>query len=213
MRLVWIIALVAPLVQALALVPRGPLQRPRPHCQPLARTPTLCATIADGGSGNGGSNVNGGGRGKGEGDDGDEEEEDIDVSSALSDAGLSADQLPEDMTEALKSGRIGPDELSNYKGALSSPVTRALAASAYIRCRLIAEPRLANVLAIEIGVGCLSTLAAEKAARGDNFRKELDFVLANQVRAGLPHFPAQDSLAGEMGRGSRPAGAGVKALA
>lgn len=142
----------------------------------------LCVTADGGGSDGGGSGGSGFGDGGGGGDGGDDDgDEEVDVTSMLSDAGLETDQLPNDLMDALKSRRIGPEELSNYKSVLGSPLTRALATSAYIRCRLISEPRLTSVLAIEIFVGCLSTLAAEKAARGDAFRKELDFVLANQV--------------------------------
>ena len=89
--------------------------------------------------------------------------------------------MPDDMADALAAGRIGDAEMANWDAVLSNPIAKALAASAYIRCRLLAEPRLPNILAIEIAVGCLATLAAEKAARGEKFFKELDFVLANQV--------------------------------
>ena len=82
---------------------------------------------------------------------------------------------------ALKAGQIGASELANWRAVTANPLMRLLAMSAYIRARLLASPMLPRVLGIEVGVGCLTTLAAESAARGERFGKELDFVLANQV--------------------------------
>ena len=146
----------------------------------LRVTPAWCLADDDG-NGGGGGPVDGSGGGGGDGDgDGDGDES---ASGALAKAGLDADSLPEDLLEALKAGRIGSTELANWKSVVSNPLTKVLAMSAFIRARLLADPRLATVLGIECGVGCLSTLAAEKAARGDKFRQELDFVLANQVQS------------------------------
>jgi len=127
-----------------------------------ARVWCLADAGGDGGAGGGGAVGGGGGDGEQGGEDGDE-------------------WLPADMAGALDAGRIGEAELANWKAVLANPLTKLLAMSAYVRARLLAEPRLPSILAIEVCVGCLSTLAAEKAARGANFRKELDFVLANQV--------------------------------
>ena len=168
------------------------------NARPLLRTPTptlasaiprrhapasisCLADSGDGGDGGaGGVGDGGGGDNEGEGNDGDGDES-PDLSALLTKLGLDLEKLPRDMQAALRAGRIGESELSNWKGGLGNPVTKVLAASAYIRCRLLAEPRLPTILAIEVAVGCLSTLAAEKAARGEAFQKELDFVLANQV--------------------------------
>jgi len=101
------------------------------------------------------------------------------VSSALAESGLQSDSIPEDVLEALRAGRIGSAELSNWKNVLGNPLLRVLALSSYFRDRLLAEPRLATVLGIEIALGGISNLAAEKASRGERFAKEIDFVVAN----------------------------------
>lgn len=161
---------------------RLPLASPAATRQRFAvrASPPILCTAGDGGDG--GVTGGGGGRGGGEGEgEGEGDEENGDVDAILAKTGVDADSLPEDVLAALKAGRIGESELTNWKSVLGNPLTKALAASTYIRCRLLAEPRLPGILGIECGVGCLSTLAAEKAARGSSFVRELDFVFANQV--------------------------------
>lgn len=136
--------------------------------------------LSDGGDGGGGGPIDGDGGGGDDYDDGDESDGD-DASSALTKAGVDSDALPEDVLTALNAGRIGATELTNWQNMMSSPITKALGATAFIRNRLMAEPRLTTVLAIEIALGCLSTLAAEWTSRGSKFWKELDFVISNQV--------------------------------
>ena len=154
----------------------------RPLIRPAVARPAAIHCLADAGGDGGDSGGVGGGDGRGDGDDNqDGDDDDVDVAGALAKAGVDADSIPADMMSALEAGRIGDAELVNWAKVCENPLTKLLAASAYIRCRLLASPTLPTVLGIEIGVGCLSTLAAEKAARGEKFRQELDFVLANQV--------------------------------
>jgi hypothetical protein len=155
--------LLAELVTGLSLTHARPLLRAAP---PPRAAAAWCLADAGGDDAGGGGAVGGGGGGGGDGDGGDEDD---------------GAWMPGDMRAALEAGRIGEAELANWKSVLANPLTKALAASTYVRCRLLAEPRLPAILAIEVGVGCLATLAAEKAARGDKFLAELDFVLANQV--------------------------------
>lgn len=165
--------------EALALGGARP-SLPRATCP--ARAALRAAPVLSAGGGGGGRSgtirAGGGGGGDEEGDEGDA----VDVSAALAKAGVAADTLPADVLDALRAGRIGAAELTNWAAVLTNPFTKLLAASSYIRCRLLASPTLPSILAIEIGVGCLSTLAAEKAARGKKFIDELDFVVANQAR-------------------------------
>jgi len=103
------------------------------------------------------------------------------VPTLLAESGLDAESIPLDVLDALKAGRIGALELANWKAVLANPLTKLLAGMAYIRNRLLADPRLPSVLGIELGVGVCAVFAAEKAARRERFFKELDFVIANQV--------------------------------
>jgi len=155
--LLWLLLLVQR-TGALLLPTRRPYSA-RPLVRPVRHT--WC--IADGGGGAGGP-VNGSGGGGGGGDDDGDE-----------------DLLPSELLAALEAGRIGATELANWKNVISNPFTKALAASTFIRNRLLAEPRLTTILGMEITLGFLSTLAAEKAARGADLLKEIDFVLANLI--------------------------------
>ncbi len=143
-----------------------------------------------GGRGPGSGEGGGGGGGGGEGDD-----EAADVSAALARAGLEAEQVSADVLAALAEGRIGAKELSNWAKVLEQPLSRLLAHSSYIRDRLLAAPSLMSVIRIEIAVGCISTIAAEKAARGERFLYELDFVLANQALIVLTNLALVCALA------------------
>ena len=136
-----------------------------------------------GGGGGGG----GGGGQSGEGGDGrgDEPEDEGDADAILAKNGLDAASLPDDLLEALRAGRIGAAEMANWAKVAASPLGRVLASLGFVRNRLIAEPRLLTILAIEISLGCICTVLADKAARGDKFLSELDFVLANQLLISL----------------------------
>lgn len=134
------------------------------------------AADAGGGGGGGGAIDSGGGGG-----DGGDDESETDVPTLLAESGLDAESIPLDVLDALKAGRIGALELANWKAVLANPLTKLLAGMAYIRNRLLADPRLPSVLGIELGVGVCAVFAAEKAARRERFFKELDFVIANQV--------------------------------
>mmetsp|Transcript_8668 Transcript_8668/g.26666 ORF Transcript_8668/g.26666 Transcript_8668/m.26666 type:complete len:354 (-) Transcript_8668:619-1680(-) len=144
---------------------------------------SLTASLAiDGISGAGGAGgIGGRGGGRGGGDWNGDEGEGVDTHALLTDAGLHADAVPPDVLTALRAGRIGLAELTNWKAVLNSPLARLLASVSYVRDRLLAEPRLLSVLAIEIGLGSACSLTADLAARGPAFVRELDFVLANQV--------------------------------
>lgn len=104
------------------------------------------------------------------------------MEAAFAKAGLDPDAAaPEALRDALSAGRIGDQELANWKVVQSSALLRLIATSSYVLARLLADPRLPSVLAAEVLVGSASLVLAETAARGDKFLKELDFVIANQV--------------------------------
>ena len=115
--LLWLLLLVQR-TGALLLPTRRPYSA-RPLVRPVRHT--WC--IADGGGGAGGPVSGSGGGGGGGDDDGDE------------------DLLPSELLAALEAGRIGATELANWKNVISNPFTKALAASTFIRNRLLAEPR------------------------------------------------------------------------
>lgn len=159
------------------------LQQYQPSCPATRALPFIMAEggSGDDGDGRGGAGNRGrGGGGDGDGDDDKDEQPSFDVAKALSEAGLES-EFPADVLEAFKAGRIGAAELANWKSVVGNPLLRLLAMSGYVRARLLASSTLSTILGIEIAVGCLSTLAAEKAARGTRFGNELDFVMANQA--------------------------------
>ena len=153
-----------------------------PPCTRKLNFASMMCTASSGDDEGGGSGGSGGGGRDDEsaGDDDDDDANARDETSALA-TGANPDNLPADLLEALESGRIGSSEIANWKAAVANPLMRALALSSYARARLLADPRLPTVIAVECFVGCAATLAAEKSARGDRFRYELDFVLANQM--------------------------------
>merc|ERR1719310_1151917 len=165
-------------VAALSLLTIHHPLRPHLSVQPISRRALVFACDAASGGGD-----NGGSIGKGGGGDDDDREEDRDpIQAAFAKAGLDPDAaVPDALLDAMSAGRIGDQELANWKQVQSSPLLRLIAASSYVLARLLADPRLPSVLAVEILVGSASLVLAEKAARGDKFLKELDFVLANQV--------------------------------
>ena len=171
--------------------------------------------MLEGNRGNGGGAGNAGGRGGdgGRDDDDDGNAESVDVAATLAKAGLKAEGLPNDLMAALKAGRIGASELANWQAVTANPLTRLLAMSAYIRARLLASPTLPRVLGIEVGVGCLTTLAAESAARGERFGKELDFVLANQLLIMITNMALVLALAPAAAIGAKPAAGTLGGLA
>ena len=164
-------------VTAALLSPVHPGQQPwsRPSGG-LGRSKFSVHLAVDGGAGGPGGGITGGGGGDDENSD-----DTNDVASMVAGRGLDFEALPGDMVNALRAGRIGDAELANWAKVLTNPLTRAMAASGFLRARLLSDPRLTSVLGIEVAQGVFSTLAAEKAARGKRFMKEIDFVIANQV--------------------------------
>ena len=164
-------------VTAALLSPVHPGQQPwsRPSGG-LGRSKFSLHLAVDGGAGGPGGGITGGGGGDDENSD-----DTNDVASMVAGRGLDFEALPGDMVNALRAGRIGDAELANWAKVLTNPLTRAMAASGFLRARLLSDPRLTSVLGIEVAQGVFSTLAAEKAARGKRFMKEIDFVIANQV--------------------------------
>ncbi|KAG8470939.1 hypothetical protein KFE25_009360 [Diacronema lutheri] len=99
---------------------------------------------------------------------------------ALQQAKVARSALPRDVSAALSTGALSLDELRNYLAIRNSPFLRALAAiSPFVRDRLIANPRLASVIAIETLLGIATLLAAEVGARGDRLLAEVDFVVCD----------------------------------
>ena len=108
----------------------------------------------------------------------------------MSDGRVRDDVYVEQGSYTGEAGRIGAKELANWKVVQGSGLLSLIAASRYVLARLLADPRLPSVLAAEVAVGAVSLILAEKAARGDKFMKELDFVLANQDSTRLIPCPS-----------------------
>ena len=67
-------------------------------------------------------------------------------------------------------------------------MTRMLMKVPGFRNKLLADPSFAFKVGIEVGIGIVTKCSAELQKRGQNFKKEMDFVLANVLMALIADF-------------------------
>lgn len=98
-------------------------------------------------------------------------------------SGLAHAELPADMLAALASGHLSAQHLRNYATLISfldldlPPVRAALRCALrrrFLRNRLLLNPQLASILAIEMSVGLATRLFAEARARGASAATQWD---------------------------------------
>lgn len=112
------------------------------------------------------------------------------VKDALAAAGKKLESFPADFAAALAAGRVSLTALTTWLALEKNPLYRVLLfrGGQGFRERLLGDSLFLNKLAIEVGVGVCTKLAAEKAKRGDNFVVEADFVVANVIMALFADF-------------------------
>ncbi|CAL5227226.1 g10148 [Coccomyxa viridis] len=144
---------------------------------------------AGGGSGLGGGGLGSrGGRGGGGGDDGfSGRGGEGDYEASLRASGKSLDSLPADMAAAVAAGKVSQEILQRYL-AMSEGLLAPLMKLGGFRERLLADPGFLVKVGIEVGIGIFTKSTAEYAKRGEDFNKELDFVLANVMMALIADF-------------------------
>lgn len=122
--------------------------------------------------------------------------------------------LPADVSQALSSGRLSLEQLRNYAAIRNSPFLSALAGvSPFLRDRLIANPRLAAVIAIETALGIATLLLAEVGARGDRLLAEVDFVICDLALVVATNIALVITLSPAAPIGAAPAGLRAKLAA
>lgn len=67
------------------------------------------------------------------------------------------------------------------QNCLPQPAMLTACLSRGFRERLLADPGFMIKVAIEVGIGICTKTTAEYTKRGDDFKSELDFVLANVI--------------------------------
>ncbi|KAK9825953.1 hypothetical protein WJX74_000859 [Apatococcus lobatus] len=140
-----------------------------------------------GGGGQGSSGGSGGGSGGG-GGDGNSGWSDGSVEALLAAAGKSLDQLPKDLVEAVKAGRIPTDVVQRYFSLENNSLLRPFLKFGGMRERLLGDPQFPAKVAIELGIGLTMKVTAEWNKRGKSFKKELDLVTANVIMALIADF-------------------------
>jgi len=137
----------------------------------------------DGIKGNGGGGGGGGGGGS-EGDSG----PGAAAAALLASVGKSLDAIPSDMQAKVVSGLIPLEILQRYIKLEANLLTRMLMKVPGFRNKLLADPSFAFKVGIEVGIGIVTKCSAELQKRGQNFKKEMDFVLANVLMALIADF-------------------------
>ncbi|CAL8466859.1 g6395 [Coccomyxa elongata] len=121
-----------------------------------------------GGSGSGAGSIGRGGGGDGDGSEGN-------------------NNLPADLAAAVAAGKVSQEIVQRYLN-LSTGLLAPLMKIGGFRDRLLADPSFLVKVGIEVGIGIFTKSSAEYAKRGENFNKELDFVLANVIMALVADF-------------------------
>ncbi|KAL4434804.1 hypothetical protein ABPG77_005331 [Micractinium sp. CCAP 211/92] len=103
-------------------------------------------------------------------------------------AGRAIESLPAEMAEALKAGKLPQEILQRFLDMDSNPFLSWLMKIGGFRERLLADPGFMIKVAIEVGIGICTKTTAEYTKRGDDFKRELDFVLANVIMAIIADF-------------------------
>eukprot|EP00195_Chlamydomonas_chlamydogama_P009501 CAMPEP_0202893172 /NCGR_PEP_ID=MMETSP1392-20130828/2802_1 /ASSEMBLY_ACC=CAM_ASM_000868 /TAXON_ID=225041 /ORGANISM="Chlamydomonas chlamydogama, Strain SAG 11-48b" /LENGTH=369 /DNA_ID=CAMNT_0049577409 /DNA_START=196 /DNA_END=1306 /DNA_ORIENTATION=- len=140
----------------------------------------------NGGGGSGGSGGGGGGSGRDESSSGPRLEPAL--AAALAAAGRTIESFPSDFVTGLLSGKVTLDVLKRYLELESNLFAKLVWGIQGFRERLLADPSFPSKMAIEVGIGVVTKVTAEKTKRAENFWAEIDFVGANVVMAIIADF-------------------------
>ncbi|WVY99407.1 hypothetical protein V8G54_025477 [Vigna mungo] len=144
-------------------------------------TAAAISAYRDGGSSSG-SGGGSGNRGSGGGDEDEERGRNREEAMvALAEDGRLLESLPEDLAAAVSAGRVPGSIMRRFFQMEQSVVLRWLLKFRGFRERLLADDLFLAKLLIESGVIIFTKAAAELKRRKENFKKELDFVVANVV--------------------------------
>mmetsp|Transcript_24726 Transcript_24726/g.97643 ORF Transcript_24726/g.97643 Transcript_24726/m.97643 type:complete len:349 (-) Transcript_24726:3327-4373(-) len=141
-------------------------------------------TDAGAGAGAGGVGSAGGGGGGSGGSGGESGGSDaglpLEMLAILNAAGRSPGSLPQEILEALSSGRANAKHLENFLRIDSTPFLGPLAkAFTGLRDRLVLNMRFWMVVCVELAIGFGSKTFVEVKVRGERFWKEFDFYLSD----------------------------------
>ncbi|WVZ67363.1 hypothetical protein U9M48_016450 [Paspalum notatum var. saurae] len=101
----------------------------------------------------------------------------------LAQLGRKLESLPSDLAAAVEAGRVSADVVRRFHELEASAFVRWLLQFRGFRERLLADDLFLTKLGIECGIGLLAKSAAEFQKRGENFAKEIDFVISDVVMA------------------------------
>lgn len=165
------------ILQRARLIGRSTPALPGVQPRPLKH---IAQSSAGGGGGGGGAAGSGGGGGDDGGSGGWE--------ALLLAAGRSLESLPDTLAAAIKEGKVSVEVVKRYLKYDKNPFFRQLMKIGGFRDRLLADESFIVKVAIELGIGLVCKLAAEKEKRRGAFKKEIDFVFANVIMALIADF-------------------------
>lgn len=103
-------------------------------------------------------------------------------------ASKAIESLPAEMAEALKAGKLPQEILERFLDMDRNPFLSWLLKIGGFRERLLADPGFMVKVGIEVGIGVCTKATAEYTKRGEDFKSQLDFVLANVIMAIIADF-------------------------
>ncbi|KAL2936151.1 Protein RETICULATA-RELATED 4 chloroplastic [Bienertia sinuspersici] len=106
----------------------------------------------------------------------------------IAELGKSLDSLPKDLAMAVEAGRVPGSIIRRYFELEKSAVFRWLLQFGGFKERLLADDLFLTKVAIECGIGMFTKTAAELEKRKENFKKEIDFVIADVIMALVADF-------------------------
>lgn len=154
---------------------------------PDTRTPEVRVHVAVGqellaGGGDGGRprGPRGPGRKTGEEEGGGKFNDQTGIIDMLMKAGASMSDLPVDLQVALREGLLTFQDIKQWLTLASTPILgSACKAMPAVRDRVMGNPRFLLQVLLELGLGLAAKTSAELRARGDNFFKEIPFVMSD----------------------------------
>jgi hypothetical protein len=151
----------------------------------LAPSDSYLNSLNAGGAG-GGNKYNGGGGGGGGGGGDDNNNLPAEIVAILGAKNIAASALPKDLAAAVVAGRVGAAEIAAWaelQAGVFRKIFAAMDPSGGIRNRIMANDRFMLVMLLELGIGCVSKMAAEWRERNSRgaFWKELDFVASDMA--------------------------------
>lgn len=103
-------------------------------------------------------------------------------------AGRDASSIPAALAEAAKQGKVSAEIIQRYLKLENNPLFRQLLKIPGFRDRLLADESFIVKVGIELGIGLVCKLAAEREKRRSAFKREIDFVFANVIMALIADF-------------------------